>query len=58
MWKVNKSVFVTIDSAVPLNLKGEFLMLFYDYYIKILFYNDENMNGGIMKLNVVISILM
>lgn len=42
MWKVNKFVFVIVYSAVTLICKD----------------NDEKMNGGIMKLNVVISILM
>lgn len=42
MWKVNKFGFVIVYSAVPLICKD----------------NDEKMNGGIMNLNVVISILM
>lgn len=58
MWKGNKSVFVIIYSAVPLNSKGEIVCYFIIMILKILFYNDEKINGGIMKLNVVISILM
>lgn len=34
VWKVNKSVFVMIYSALPLNWKYEVFMLFYNYDIK------------------------
>lgn len=58
MWKVNESVFLMLYSAVSLISKVKFMCYFITMIIKILFYNDGRMNGGIMKLNVVITILM